>query len=771
MFNNLWDIKAINLDKLHLQEIFDQRNVYTFDENKYFFPSIDALGTEGTILGIDKAVSRINKAIKNNQKICIYGDYDADGTCSTAILLKTFKALGYENVTHHIPSRLTEGYGLNNDAINKLASNDVKLIITVDCGITSVAEIDLANSLGIDVILTDHHHCPDVLPKAYCIVNPHQDGCPSKFKNFCGAGLAYKLGVSLLNSNNTAVPEEILEIASIATVADIVELNGENRIIVQLGLELIKKGVNKGVDALLKVSGVKNENVDSRTLGFVIGPRLNSAGRIAHADLALNLLMAEDEEDVKKYASELNQLNAKRQSMGDEIYNDSVKKLDKENLKSNIVISSSKDYHIGILGIAASRLVEKYNKVAIVMAETDKIATGSLRSIEGFSIVDMLDYVKPITLKSGGHEMAGGLSVSLDKLDLLKEKLIEYVDNFYSKNEYCPTKKIDLITSVKNLTLDNFDSISKFEPFGAGNENFTFALTDVKLSYPGYMGSDKTHFSAKIEDTNIRAIRFNAAQELKDVDFSKKMDIAFSLNKNTYNGYTNLQLMIEDMNYSNEKEIHDNDELKSIHDKIIDIEHINQIVDDTISDKNNDLIKKISLNKLKKLKGKTAIYCYYLKELEYIQEIIKLSGLEDIEAFFIPMEKEIESFDNIVFLKNILKLEGSKNIYQVPIKDFDIYQGYSDIRDKMLVMYQAYKTNEIVKLYDILKKYNILTDEFYAINQILNTCKLVDISYPQGYNIAVAKLLKVNNKVDLAKNNTYQAYNKFFKMQRSSNES
>lgn len=764
MQNYNWKIKAINLNQIPLKDIFDEKNTYNMEKNVYFAPKKSDLGSEGTIQGIEQSVERINTAIKNGEKICVYADYDADGTCSCAILLKTFDCLGYKNITHYIPSRQTEGYGLNNDAVQKLSKDGVTLIITVDCGITSVQEIELANSLGVDVIITDHHHCPEILPSAHCIINPHQKNCPSTFKNLCGAGIAYKLSDALLKKNGKETPNELLELAGIATVTDIVELNGENRTIVKLALDFIKNGENIGVDALLKVAGIDRQSVNSRTIGFMIGPRINSAGRIAHADLALRLLIAENEQDALSFANELNQLNAKRQSFVEEVYNDSVKKINEEKAKSKVIITHSPEYHAGVIGIAASKLVEKYGKIAVVLSEQSEIAVASLRSIEGFSIVDLLEHIRPITIKSGGHEMAGGFSVKLSDLSKIKDMIYKYVDKYYKTHNYKPTKTIDLITSAENLTTENHDKIMRFEPFGAENENFTLAVTDVNLKFADFIGKDKNTFCAKLDDTNIKVIKFLAFEELKNLDTGKKLDIAFSMNKNTFNNNTSLQLMLEDVKYSEEVLQKDTEAFyKDVDTKLKNTAYIKKLIQEA----NEEDVKYIAFSDIFLLQGKTAIFTCYFGEYKFIKKSLYLQGIdkEKAEVFFLPFPIDLEEYENVVFCKYALSkihFEDSQKLYKIKSGDFDVYKKRNNLRDNMKKIYSLYKKFGELDIKNVISNYKIELDELFAINKILKQCKLIDISYSKSYNIAVGKILSVNGKVDLQTVDIYNIYENYF---------
>lgn len=506
--------------------------------------SKDMVANPFELKDMDKAVYRIREAIKKGEKIAIYGDYDVDGISSTAILYKALKGLSAD-VIYYIPDRFDEGYGLNIDAIKHLIQYDVKLVITVDCGVTSLDEIKYASEYGVDVIVTDHHTCGPILPPAYCIVNPKREDDISTFKFYSGSGIAYKLSLALGYSI-----DEFVHYAVLGTISDIVPLIGENRVIAKLGLEKLNKRNDFGITALMEVSGITGD-IKSDDIGYKIGPRLNAAGRMASPDLGLKLLLSEDKKEAMDIAMELNRLNSQRQYIENRIYTEAVDMLQKESF-TDVLVLAKEGWHEGVIGIVASRLVALYNKPCIMISLSDGIGKGSCRSIKYFNIYEGLTECKRYLEKYGGHDMAAGLTIKIENIEEFKRHINLYAQNILKPEQKIPELYIDMILPEEYYIVDTAEELSLLEPYGIGNQKPVFLCKDLIVSEVRSVGTDK-HLKLKLYSNNgreINAIGFNMGSLINDIRQGDYVDVACNLEINRWNDQNNLQFSLIDMRYS-----------------------------------------------------------------------------------------------------------------------------------------------------------------------------------------------------------------------------
>jgi single-stranded-DNA-specific exonuclease len=542
--------KKNNISEL-LSRILLNRGLNTDEKiDKYLYPKIEHLYDPFILNDMDIAVQRIIKAINNKEKVTVYGDYDVDGITSIAILNKFLTELGVEN-TYYLPNRLDEGYGLNQTAINTIAENGTKLLITVDCGISACSEIEYANSIGLDVIITDHHECLDKLPNAYAIINPKRKDSKYPFTYLAGVGVTFKLihALSLkLNLDRTKYLK-YLDIVCLGTVADIVPLIDENRVIVKFGLELIKKTKNRGLKALIQAAGYNN--IDSTAISFGLAPRINACGRMGEAQIALKLLLTDEEKEAFDIANELNKINRDRQSVEKRIMEEALSIIEKEQLyKDNVIILGNTDWHHGVIGIVASKITEMYYKPSILICFEGEEGKGSGRSIEGFDLHNALCGCSSKLIKYGGHEMAIGLSIEKCKFTEFRNGMLE-IAKAQITEELVATIKVDAELTTKDISLEMVKSLQLLEPYGEGNLPPVFVYKNIKVDSIRTLSEGK-HLKLNVKDGNIvyDAIGFNMG-ELKDsIKMGDKVDILHYLEVNRYNNTERVQLNIKDIKFS-----------------------------------------------------------------------------------------------------------------------------------------------------------------------------------------------------------------------------
>ncbi|GEM_PF-25779 len=556
-YNKLDNIKVEELSNSlgitpTISRVLLNRGIANHDEaKKFLYSSLTQLHDPFLLKDMDKVVKRIKAAIKNNEKICIYGDYDVDGISSTSIMIKYFNSINHP-ATYYIPNRMEEGYGLNKDAIEKISINGTRLIITVDCGITSVEEVKFANSLGIDTIITDHHECQNVLPDAYGIINPKQKDCSYPFDKICGCGLAFKLIQALTPAEvfKTSI-YDYLDIVAIATVADVVSLTDENRVIVKNGLEYISESINPGIQALLKVCGFEDRRLNAGNIAFGLAPRINAAGRISSADAGVQLFTATDVNQANKIAQLLNEENRYRQEIEMNILNEAIDIIERSPgyASDNILIIYNEGWHPGVIGIVASRIVEKYYKPTVILGVEEGIAKGSARSIPGFDLFDAMNKCKDLFIKFGGHEQAAGLSINVENIEVFRQQINLIAKQTLTEEDLIPKVFYDDILKIEDISEQLIDEIQQLEPFGMGNSAPKFISQGLRTVDIRGIGVDKKHIKLKFEfsENYIDGIGFGLGDFQQLIELNDEIDIVFSPEYNVYNGNRKLQFNIKDI--------------------------------------------------------------------------------------------------------------------------------------------------------------------------------------------------------------------------------
>lgn len=506
-----------------------------------------------TLPDMDKACERINQALDNGEKITVFGDYDADGVTSTALLYSYLSSQG-ANVDYYIPDRAGEGYGMNCEAIDLLAQRGTRLIITVDNGISAIEEVDYAKTLGIDTVVTDHHKVGEELPRAVAVVDPHREDSFCEFSEWAGVGVAFKLISALNESEGYDLLEQYADIIALGTVADIVSLKGENRVIVRSGVAFVNLAMEngtlrKGIKALLNESGSTGP-LDASSLAFRIGPRINAAGRMGSAERALRLILTNDDNEAKSLAQEISLANAQRQEIESRITELAVEIIENNpDIKyRRVIVVSGKDWHQGVIGIVASRLVEKYGKPCIVISENDGVAKGSGRSIDGFSLYDALTYCKDSLVQYGGHVLAAGLSIENNRIDEFRSKM-----NEYAKGADRPVAQliIDCKLNPASINTDMLLSIEQLGPFGAENPQPVFGLYNMTITAIQPVGNGK-HLRLTVQKNgcSLSAIMFSVSSADFPYKESDKVDLAVKLSLGEYNGKPKINVQIKDIKFS-----------------------------------------------------------------------------------------------------------------------------------------------------------------------------------------------------------------------------
>jgi len=522
---------------------------------RFLHPALDQLHDPSLLKGMTAAVARIKTAIEVKEKILVWGDYDVDGTTGTALLRKMLSLFGCES-TFHCPNRFTEGYGVNIPALEDAKRDGVTLVITVDCGIRSFEPVEWAVANGLDVIITDHHLSDEArgVPKAVTVIDPNQIGCPYPDKTLAGVGVAFKLAHALLrDAGREDEIEQFLKIAAIGTVADVVDLTGENRAIVTLGLRDLTKTDNWGLKALMEVADCRSD-MTSYHIGFRIGPRINAAGRMDVAKHVVELLETQDFNEARRLAEMLDSRNRERQKVQQLISDLALTEAASAGDASFIVVAGQ-GWHKGVIGLAASRIAEKLFRPTLILTVNDGIAHGSARSIAGFHLLDALDSCSDLFHQYGGHAAAAGVTLGEEGIAAVKDRLNQHAIATFADRDLHPELHIDALLRTRSLNLQLVEQLSAFEPYGAGNPKPVFVTRDLILGGEPYVMKEK-HLKLRLIDEDGRAfeavwwdgVEKSKGQTLK---VNSRIELAYVAEANSWQGNTRLQLVVEDLRVNN----------------------------------------------------------------------------------------------------------------------------------------------------------------------------------------------------------------------------
>ena len=501
---------------------------------------------------MEKAVDKILRAANNNERILIYGDYDVDGITSVALLFSILREFT-NNLYYYIPNRFQEGYGLNEEAIDIAFKNNFKLIITVDCGISSIHEIEKANNYGIDIIVIDHHQPQKDLPSAIAIINPKCDK-NYPFKELAGVGVSFKMAQALylkLKKNQDDL-WNLLDYVALGSIADSVPFIDENRILIKYGLKTLNQTKKEGLKALIMESGVNYGNLGTKEVNFALAPRINAAGRLGDSKLALELLLTDSKYKAKHLSRKLSEINKRRQEIGDNILREarefaSIQVKEEDN---KVLVLASENWNQGVIGIIASRLVDEFNRPTIVISKKDGIAKGSGRSIKGFHLYNVLELCQDILINFGGHKLAAGITIESNKIPEFKSMINEISQNFIKKDDLHPELKVDAQILLSDINFGLIKDINILEPFGIGNPQPVFCSYKNIISDWRLVGEKREHLKLKIKDGNrtLEGIGFKLSRTGNQIFSENKIvNLAFNIELNKWNGTENIQLNIKDI--------------------------------------------------------------------------------------------------------------------------------------------------------------------------------------------------------------------------------
>ena len=717
------DLKEYNISE-NIAKILDSRGINKIEEVKKFFSDDYEEGYDPFLMhDMKRAVERINNAIENEEKILVYGDYDADGITSTVLLVETLVSLGAD-VSSYIPNRFEEGYGPNKDAFSKIIKSGISLIITVDNGIAGVDEVELANSLGCDVIITDHHKIQDEIPKAYAVIHPEHPEGQYPFGKLAGVGVAFKLAHALLE----IYPDFLLDLVAIGTVADMVSLTDENRIFVKQGIELLNEDPRIGIKMLLELSNITT-NIDEQTIGFYIAPKLNSIGRMDSAKVGLSFLMAEDASVAKSLAEQIEEYNVQRKEVTENIVKDVIETIENNDIKNKSVIMVSGDYHEGVLGIVASNIVEKYQRPVLIMNNKEGILKGSARSVFDFNIYTAINKIGDKFIAYGGHTLAAGFSFDEQNFKEIEKALCDEFDEYKNNNELKSTKNIDIVSSLEEVSYQFLNSLEVLKPFGMDFEKPNILLENAKVIEKVYFGADKQYLRLTIADEvgNLECISFKDNMIFKDINVNDTIDLLCTLDKNYFNGRTKLQAYIidmqvkeflfEDLRYTNFDETTISiDSLKLSKD--IDNKQSNYYcykdLDDIDTEYSNIYLLDIphsleDINKVLELKPKK-IYLI-CNDKQIMSEVYKIDKLRLVKLFNIVLNapnKQVNITQQLDYLLNLLKT--NTNSLKIMIQIFQEL-NLVKVENNMMILNPNYETVDLRKSTMYVKMENIFEVE------------------------------------------------------------
>lgn len=496
--------------------------------------------------GMHRTLERLQKAGQDGERVVVYGDYDADGITATALLMEALRAFGLD-VFHYIPDRFEEGYGLNREALDEIASSGASLVVTVDCGVRAIPEARHAAELGLDLIVTDHHQPGPRLPSAFALINPKQPGDRYPFKQLAGVGLAYKLAQALSQAEGKKPPENLLDLVAIGTVADLAPLTGENRTLVRRGLERLNATERAGLRSLVHKSGYSFGDLDATSIGFGIGPRLNAAGRLSTAEKALQLLQAQGTAQADEIAGELDRLNTERRRVT-RVVLEKARAMVVEALElPTILFAVDESFDEGVVGLAASRLTDEFYRPSVVATRGAEVTRASARSIPEFHITEALEACSDLLVRYGGHRAAAGFSVLNQDLPRLQERLNEIGLEQLAPLDLRPEVNLDACVSLSEMSWDVLGFLEQIEPCGQKNPRPIFAAENVRVLEKRCVGADRKHLKLTLSDGGkaFDAIAFRMG--FLEAELGGEVDVAFRLERNNYMGVTSLQLNVEDI--------------------------------------------------------------------------------------------------------------------------------------------------------------------------------------------------------------------------------
>jgi len=558
--NSLSEI--LNVDPI-ISDLLIQRGITNYDEAKTFFrPQLDQMHDPFLMKDMDKAVERLQKAIESGEKMLIYGDYDVDGTTSVAMTYSYLKQFN-NNIDYYIPDRYTEGYGISTKGVDYAIENACTLVIALDCGIKANEKIDYANENGVDFIICDHHIPGDEVPNALAILDPKQEGCNYPYKELSGCGVGFKLLHAFLIKLDLQLEGLLryIDLVAASIACDIVPITGENRIFAYYGLKLVNANPSIAFQALKDVSDMSNRQVDINDMVFRIGPRINAAGRIESGNRAVELLITTDKEIAKELASEINNLNNERKEFDKSILENALQMIEENdeliNKKSTVLFNP--EWHKGVIGIVASRLMEHYYRPTIMLTENDGLVSGSARSVNGFDLYAAIEKCSDLLEGYGGHMYAAGLTLKPENVPLLQERFEKIVTETITEEQLTPYLEVDKEIKLGDITPKLFRILNQFQPFGPGNMRPLFITNNVEdIGWSKAVGKNEEHLRIDIREDNnnnrYNGIAFRQANKLEIVKSNKNFDVCYVIDENHHRDRVSLQLRVKDIREANSQE-------------------------------------------------------------------------------------------------------------------------------------------------------------------------------------------------------------------------
>lgn len=794
--------KELNISKLASRVLLN-RGLKDIEKCKIFLePDIKDFHDPFLLNDMDKASERIIEALENNENIWIYGDYDVDGITSTSILKIFFSDIEYE-IDYYIPYRMSEGYGLNKEAIDHIKENGGNLIITVDCGITSFDVVDYCNSLGIDIIITDHHTCQENIPNAIAVINPNRKDSSYPFNKLAGVGVALKLvqalSIKLAKDINY---NEILPIAAIGTVADVVSLTGENRIIVKSGLDIIHETNNLGIRALIETTGLKNKKISSGHIGFVIGPRINATGRIGFAKYGVELFISKDYNEALNISKKLDEENTKRQIIEKNILDEAEELIKREiNLeKDKIIVLASENWHMGVIGIVSSRITEKYGKPSVLISIEGGEGRGSARSIPTFNIYEGLSGCEDLLLKFGGHSQAAGLSIEEENIKEFRKRINSIANDLLSDIDMIPEIIVDGELEKKEISIKTVNELKLLEPFGIENSTPIFLYKGVNIKYIRTVGKDSNHLKMTVEKDGLisECIGFNMGYYIENISINDVIDLVVNLDINDFQNKLSVQLNIKDiiipydiedlneefynkLECENPSNVHFDNQIKVDKIEILDKELRREKVIKYIKNENNTLIivnnyiNFIEIINDIRFEGRDLIKKTFISYLNLDNEnnnsILLNPNVEDIDfrkyeniiLYDLCFDKDylheivVKSNEKLKILLTEEDLKFNRKIVKSLVPDISeirtIYKSFVGKGEKLKIDIDKYIMNINAR-----NEYNLNIRKLQNSLEILKQAILIDYKIDGGY-LYVMMLEKPKNKIDIQALPKYKSVN------------
>jgi len=741
--------KVFNKDPL-ITKLLLERGLRTEKEvNDFLNPRIEDLRDPLLLLDMDKAVERINRAITENASVWIYGDYDVDGITSIAILIKYFEFVGLK-AHFYIPDRQDEGYGISDSGLDAIKASGGNLVITVDCGITAISQAQYAKEIGLDLIITDHHEFHGDLPEAIAVINPKRGTYP--FKLLAGCGVALKLVQALTGDAFNTFVDQVIDIASLGTVADIVPLIDENRVITSLGLARMAITTNPGIQALISEAGLVGKEVNAGHIGFVIAPRINASGRIGNPSIAVEMLIEKDYFKALEIAKRLSLLNTDRQMQEREIMASAELfiKLQVDLNTEKILLVVGENWHTGIIGIVASKLSDKYSRPSIVLNVSGDSAKGSARSIEGISIYEILHQFNALFEKFGGHDQAAGLSLKTENIEALRRGLRTFGEENIRQYMLVSKKKVDGILKPNMVTHQLVENIEALKPFGMGNPKPQFVFNDLVIEDYKVLGKLQNHLKLVVNDGNrvYDALAFNQAHFVQYVRKSDKIHLLMTLEKNNFMGVETIQFMIKDIVK----------ERMPVSEAILNKCHLalyNFIMKAQAFEINEDFTRIDHFDIMFSVPSDKPILIYSMDGFNQFKDAVLKNNFINYTLHFNRLDYEEcrENYFDVVFMP-VDSDEPEAYFYAGATSEMELFSHIPD-RNDLAFFYKNLQDKQASSIKDLSSKGQFSFAKIRICLDILKEMQLIAFSENNGYFI-IERLPKPMAKVDLEQLDLYQ---------------